>query len=800
MVSCWYERWDSNRAWVLRGCCPMKSRWMKWGGAVASIVLLGAGGFLGAARWCPLPEGLNPPHAQIVVDRHGGWLRAYSSDDGRRTWRVPITRDALPDSLVHAVISFEDRRFRRHFGIDPIAAGRALFDNARAGRVVSGASTLTMQVARMLRRRPRTLRAKVVEAFVAVQLEMHMSKDEILTAYLNLAPYGGNIEGVGAASWFYYGKPVSQLRPDESAALAAIPNAPNRLRPDRDKDALRIRRNDVLTRMASDGLISADEAEAARALPILAERRAVPFGAPHLAGLLHRREPRATTIQTTIDPEIQRSAERLLEHHIRGLESKGIANGAVVIIENETRAVRAWVGSKAFFDLASQGQVDGALALRSPGSTLKPFVYAMALDRGLIGLSTLLDDVPIHYQDWSPVNFDGKWRGVVSARDALASSLNVPAVKLAERLEPDGLVQFLHRAQLSGFRDNLERYGLATVLGGCEVSLLELTNLYATLAQGGQHRPPILTAGDSEVVERAASTTLLSEDAAYLISEILTDVRRPELPDNWKDAVAMPRLAWKTGTSYGRRDAWSVGYNRQFTVGVWVGNFDGRGVPELVGVQAAAPLLFAIAQVLPGAASDGWIPRPVGVSSREVCALSGALPTAGCPHRVMELALRDRAPLARCGHHVAMDIDDDTGLRLCSKCRRFHPHHQEVHVVWPAGVATFLGRSGLAVDPVPKHNPLCSSVLVGDAPMIQWPRDGDHFVLRPGVPLSHQQIALLASSEGGVGRMFWFMDDGLISEGPAGERVMLDPVLGMHRLTVVDDQGRSASIRIAIED
>jgi penicillin-binding protein 1C len=453
------------------------------------------------------------------------------------------------------------------------------------------------------------------------------------------------------------------------------------------------------------------------------------------------------------------------------------------------------VGSKDFFDAASDGQVDGANALRSPGSTLKPFVYALALDRGVIGMNTLLEDVPTAYKDWAPVDFDKKWRGVVPARVALAESLNVPAVRLAERLEPDGLVRLLDRA---GFRDfqgeRAKQHGLATVLGGCDVTLLELTNLYAGLAQGGLHQP----VRTMEVVEPVRSEArLFSDGAAYLVSEILTNVRRPELPDLWQDTTSLPRLAWKTGTSYGRRDAWSIGYNARWTVGVWVGNFDGRGVPELVGVEAAAPLLFSIARTLPGALTDPWIPRPSTVRQREVCALSGAPAGPSCEHRESELAL-ENAPRARCALHVAMDVDDDTGERLCSRCREGRHYHREVHVSWPANVASWLRGTGVPVDRVPSHNPRCERGLSGIGPVIHAPVEGDQFVLRQGVGPEAQQIALMASVGGDAGQLYWFLDDRLVWSGAAGRKVMIDPEPGPHHLVAVDAEGRSSSVDIEV--
>ncbi len=764
--------------------------------AVRAAAVLGAmAAAVVAAAWLvPLPARLGRPVSTLVLDRDARWMRVQVTPDDGGMVRIPVRRAELPDRLVEAVLDFEDRRFYAHPGVDPLAMARAAWLNATTGRVVSGGSTITMQVARMLERRPRTLASKLIEIARAVQLEVRFSKDEILEHYFNLAPYGGNIEGVGTAAYYYYEKSVDRLSLDEAATLAALPNSPTALDPARGKAKLARRRNDVLARMATNGVVTLAEAEAAMALPIGAQRRPAPFVAPHLSEKLRAGSPAGARIHTTIDRELQLRAEKLLADHVDRLASHGITNGAVVLIENETRKVRAYVGSRAFFDVVNQGQVDGADALRSPGSTLKPFAYALGLDRGVIGVNTMLEDVPLAYRDWEPSNFDGKWRGMLPAKDALAQSLNIPAVRVAEALEPHGLVELLAKAKVRAVAAEPSRYGLATVLGGVDVTLLELTNLYATLAQGGLHRKYVLTE-DAPAAEEPVR--LFSEGAAYLVTEILTDVRRPELPDSWRDAVSLPRVAWKTGTSYGRRDAWSIGITQRWSIGVWVGNFDARGVPELVGVEAAAPLLFALAQTLPGVSTDPWIARPNDVQPREVCALSGARPGPGCAHTQTELSLAGRAPAAPCTLHVVLDVDDETGERLCSRCRAGRLSHRETHVAWPAAVAGYLKGAGMMGKPLPPHNARCVHGLTGDGPVIRSPMDGDEYVLRPGVPLEHQQIALIGSAPGG-GKLYWFVDDVLHAETPAGAVAMLDPVAGAHRLVAVDAEGRRAGVSIRI--
>lgn len=733
----------------------------------------------------------------MLLDKDGSWLRVQVTPDDGGMIRIPVKRSEIPQPLVDALLDFEDRRFYWHLGVDPLAMVRASLSNLIARRVVSGGSTITMQVARMLERRPRTLRSKLIELCRAMQLELRFSKDEILEMYFNLAPYGGNLEGVGTASYYYYEKDIQKLRLDEIATLVALPNSPTLLDPQRGVSRLQRRRNDVLARMAAHGLVEPEAAEAARALPLHAERHSAPFLAPHLAQRLFRAHPGAPRLRSTVDRELQTRLERMLSEYVSKLSRSGITNGAVVLIDNQSREVRAYVGSGSFFDVEHDGQVDGAQSLRSPGSTLKPFVYALGFDRGVISTNSLLEDVPLNYKDWSPSNFDGKWHGVVSAHDALARSLNVPAVRLAEKLEPMGLVHLLDAAHFRAVSAHPERYGLAAVLGGVDVSLLELTNLYASLAEGGLHRDVHLLEGEPDTF---TPVQLFSPGAAYLVSEILTDVRRPELPDSWRDAVNMPRIAWKTGTSYGRRDAWSIGFTKRWTVGVWVGNFDGRGVPELVGVESAAPLLFAILEGLPKVSSDPWMDRPSSVVTRTVCALSGELPEPGCPHQQTELALKDLAPAKRCSLHRGMDIDDETGHQLCSHCRQGRSFHRETHVVWPASVAAYLGEAGIAVERVPTHEPSCTHALSGEAPVVRSPIDGDQFVIRPGVPRELQQIALIASTQSGADQLYWFLDQKLVATVRPGTPVLIDPEVGSHALVAMDREGRRAELSFSVRE
>ena len=422
----------------------------------------------GADALFPFPdEELGRPYGQIVVDRKGDVIRMFLAADGR--WRFAVHREQMSPELMEAIVASEDRWFRYHPGVNPVSVLRATFSNLRAGRVVSGASTIPMQIARLMQRRPRTLRSKLIEAFRALQMCRLLEKDELLEIYLNLAPYGDNIEGVRAASYFYFGKRPDRLSWAEIALLTTLPRSPIRYDPTRNPELSRRSRNRVIEQLRMGGLMSPSQSRIARSAAVPGRKRQTPFRAPHFAEFLRRRSPGLQDLKSTLDLEIQASVELGVESHVEQLRALGIENAAVVVLDNNTREVLALVGSAAYLDSAHQGQVNGAVARRSPGSALKPFLYALAYDRGHIVPESLLLDVPYDYSGYVPENYDQRYRGQVSAEEALVQSLNVPAVHLLSRT---GLVDF-HELLLSAGLSTLDRpslhYGLPLVLGAGEV-------------------------------------------------------------------------------------------------------------------------------------------------------------------------------------------------------------------------------------------------------------------------------------------------------------------------------------------
>ncbi|HEX5757791.1 MAG TPA: penicillin-binding protein 1C [Thermoanaerobaculia bacterium] len=744
----------------------------------------------------PFPwEKLERPPAVVVADRAGAPLRFFLPADER--WRLPVRLAELPPELPRALVAAEDRWFWRHPGVNPFAAARAAWTSLRAGRVVSGASTLPMQVARMAEPGPRTLASKLRESFRALQLERRFGKREVLELYLNLAPYGGNVEGAGAAAWFHFGKSPDRLSLGEVALLVALPRAPNRFDPAAAPAAARAARDGVLRRLAARGVFT--EAEIADALrqPLPSARRAPPFAAPHFAELAVARYPATPRLATTLDAGLQRAAEEQVRRRLGELRRQGIGNAAVVVLENHTRAVRALVGSGGFFDRHYQGQVDGAVARRSPGSALKPFLYAMALDEGRVLPDSYLLDIPTDYSGYVAENYDERYRGRVTVREALVQSLNACAVRLLAEVGLPRFQDLLVRGGLATLDREPLAYGLPLVLGAGEVTLLDLTNLYATLAEGGLHRPARLLETPARA-EEPRPEALFSRATAQVIVEILADVRRPDLPDSWALARDAPGVAWKTGTSYGHRDAWAIGLSGRYAIGVWVGNFDGTPRQGISGSQHAGPLLFDLFRAVdPG----GRAPRPLdaGLERIELCALSRELPGPACRERVSAPYLPGRSRLRACSYHREALVDAESGELLAGDCLASRPSRAALLTLYPPELAAWWRAQGRPAAEPPRARAGCGGVPVGEPPAIVSPDPATPYRVRRGVPAEDQRIPLLARAGPGVGRLFWYRDGLLVGAAPPGERLYLPPAAGTHRLVVTDDLGRSDGVTFRVE-
>ncbi len=770
------------------------------------LIILAAALATAAAAYllCPRPDlDAVRPGSRAFFDHKGRLLRLNLAADDR--FRLPCPLERIAPRLVEATLLYEDRDFYHHGGVDIMALARAFWTTyiRRTRRV--GASTITMQVARMRwRLRTGTLPGKLLQILRAVQLTRHYAKDEILEAYLNLAPYGGNIEGIQAASLVYFDKTADQLSLPEALTLAVVPQNPVRRNPATTAGMTKLQsaRQHLLARWLEihpqDHSLKAifDLPLAVRSIDRL------PFEAPHFVDHLQLKDTLAQgpLIHTTLDLRKQQLAESLVRSHIARRSPEGIANAAILVLDARSMAVKAMVGSADFFDAEIAGQVNGVTARRSPGSTLKPFVYALAMERGLIHPASLMKDAPRCYGGFTPENYDQRFLGPLAARDALILSRNLPATHLQARLGKSGFHDFLLQA---GIRDLKPAafYGLALSLGGVEVSMLELTALYAALANGGELRPLRMLKKTSDT---APSKRILSPEASFLVLDILKDNPPPVSHRKPLSATTTGnQTAWKTGTSHGFRDAWAVGVSNGLVIAVWVGNFNGAGNRNFVGRTVAGPLLFdLIAALVP---KNGWtvgdeVPLSgLNLKQVEVCSVTGGLPGRHCPHIKKIWFIPGVSPIRVCRVHRAVPIDNRTNRRAC----RFIPERTRMQVFefWPSDLLDIYHMAGIALNGPPPFNNDCSldkRAASGPAPLITAPQPELVYALR-SEPAANRQMAFRATADGDVRMLYWFVDNRYEGRSPPDRPFMWMLQSGTHDVRVVDDHGRASQARLTVE-
>ncbi|GAA4442854.1 penicillin-binding protein 1C [Ravibacter arvi] len=729
-------------------------------------------------------------YAVQVKDRNGDLLHAFLSDDDK--WRLYAELSEITPLLKRTFLRKEDKYFYYHPGINPLAVVRALAGNFSGARQRSGASTITMQVARMLERRPRTYGSKLIEMWTALRLESSYSKDEILQMYFNLIPFGGNIEGIKAASVLYFGKPPQLLSLAEITALTVIPNNPEQLNPQR-KKALLTERNKWLKRFEKEGLFSVPVIRDALQEPLVAYRREAPKKAPHLSLRLRRELPAESRIVTTLRQAVQSQAEALVENYVNRIRGMGIRNAAVLVLNNETMEVEGYVGSADFENPVDGGQVDGVRAVRSPGSTLKPFVYAVAFDKGICIPKTVVNDVPSNFAGYQPENFDQKFKGPVTVEFALANSLNIPAVKVLNQLEVRTMVSQLTRAGFRTIEKQANDLGLSLVLGGCGTTLEEITRLYAVFARGGRYGPMNLTmdAGTGK-----SAMTLMSEEAAYMITQILSKSDRPDLPNNFDHTYRLPRIAWKTGTSYGKRDAWSIGYNRKYTIGVWVGNFSGAGVPELSGANIATPLLFELFNSIQYNSPKDWFERPDRLELRKVCSHSGAIPADGCTELVNGDAIEGISEFRRCEHLRWVFTDPDGTVSYCTYCLPAEGFEKRSYPNLAPELIAFYHKAKIPYLKIPPHNRMCQRMAEDGPPVIVSPQEGSEYYLQGD---GGSEIQLLSQASHDAEYVTWFVNDRLLKKTDPVSPVFLVPPLGTVKISCVDSKGRNTDVVVFVK-
>ncbi len=763
-----------------RGC------WL-WLAVVALVFVMA---IWAADKIWPLPLHEVDP-ARVVVAHDGTPLWRFADADG--IWRYPVTIDEVSPRYLQALINYEDRWFWKHPGVNPFSVLRAAWQDLSSGRVVSGGSTLTMQVARLLDPHPRTFGGKFRQLWRALQLEWHLSKRDILTLYLNRAPFGGTLQGVGAASWAYLGKSPAQLSYSDAALLAVLPQAPSRLRPDRWPERAEAARNKVLERMAIRGIWSAKQVQESREEPVWLAPRQMPQLAPLFSRMMLGKS-RSDKIVTTLDAGLQRQLEELAQNWKGRLPAR--SSLAMIVVDHTDMSVRGWVGSVDMNDDSRFGHVDMVNAIRSPGSVLKPFIYGLALDDGLIHPASLLQDVPRRTGDYRPGNFDSGFHGPVSMSEALVRSLNLPAVQVLEAYGPKRFAASLRNVGLPLYLPAGAAPNLSLILGGAGARLDDMAAAYSAFARHGKAGKLRLQPADP-LLERP----LMSAGAAWIIRRIMADEAQP-LPDNALSRVVP--LAWKTGTSYGYRDAWAIGINARYVIGIWTGRPDGTPVVGQFGFASAVPLLNQVNNLLLSRGTNQpEDPRPESVSRGVVCWPGGQSLAAGdsnCRRRLATWLLDGSQPPTLLlpeqegvnGIRFPVWLDGE-GKRVAADCPQAR---EQTLIVWPLPLEPWLPESERRGARLPPVSATCPPLGQDPGLPLQLTglRDGAIVKRLPGSP----EASLPVQTSGGTGDRWWFLNGQRLDE--RGRHLTLRlTAKGDYQLLVMDDAGQVATVRFSVQ-
>lgn len=759
-------------------------------------ILLGTALLFGSFHAIPLPERIDVDGSAVMYWGDEQPAHVFLSPDEK--WRIRVTLDEVDPTYVAALIRLEDRRFRSHLGVDPVAILRALISNVTRGRVVSGASTITMQVVRVLEPRPRTLRSKVIEAWRALQLEWYFTKDEILETYVNHVPFGRNVEGLEAASLAYFGHRASALSPDEVATLLTVPQNPNRRYPHPGNEVrLTEGRNEIarylLQEEAMDLGHDADQVDAEALLeqilttPVPDSLTRLPREVPHMAYALKERFPNQQRFYTTLHRGTQKMVERHMRAAQRSLSQQDIHHGVAIVVDHETGEVRGLVGNFDFWGSESGDQIAMHQQPRSPGSTLKPFIYALAIDEGLMLPEHLVLDIPAIYRGYTPKNYDGTFSGLVSVEDALSRSLNLPFVFLLQKLGVESFIGHLGMMGVESLHATPGYYGLSVAAGGLEMTPMELMGLYAALAQDGQYRP-VRWRKDQEAVR---PMRVLSEGASWLTRRALALKDRPDFPSRRSMNQMPASIHWKTGTSFGHKDAWAVGSGPQYTALVWLGNANQQSARALVGADASGPILFDILESV-GREHSAVVPPPSDLTEVSVCRYSGFLAQDSCPHAHDVWALSHQVPTKSCPFHVSIEVDQETGEAVRPGCRANRKTEVEAFVQWPASVRRWLGDEHRRIPEIPRYAAECDAPSADSGPRILSPQAGQIALLLRGVAAENQEIPLEADTAS-TGTIMWFVNGTYLGETDSDERMWWVPEIGTHEVVAMDDNGASST-------
>ncbi|MBK8944035.1 MAG: penicillin-binding protein 1C [Ignavibacteriae bacterium] len=735
----------------------------------------------------PLPN--EKIFSKEVLANDGTLLTAYLSGDDK--WRLKTSLNEITPELVQSIIEKEDKYFYWHLGVNPIAIFRAFFLNFSQKKIVSGASTITMQLARIWNPSSRTYLNKLFEILRAIQIEILYSKKEILEMYLNYLPYGGNIEGVKAASYIYFNRPPNKLSLAQSITLAVIPNDPNNYRLDKNYINTKIKR-DIWINKFIDGKVF-EEKILIDALyePLQTNRFSMPKSAPHFCNRLIRTFE-GPVIKSTLDFTKQKISEKLLSNYISRNISKEVTNGSVLIIENKTRNILAYCGSADYNNNENAGQVDGITAIRSPGSTLKPFLYAQAFDKGILTPKMKLNDIPMDFGGYEPENFDNNFYGEVTADFALKNSLNIPAVQLLQKVSLYNFIQILENTDFKKISADKNKLGLSLILGGCGTTLQEIVTAFSSFANKGNFKKINFELSNKKINSRQ----IFSESASYLVTKILSGIERPDFPNTFIGETKLPKIAWKTGTSYGKRDAWAIGVNPKYTIGVWLGNFSGKGSPYLSGAEMAVPLLFDLFNSIDYNSEKKWFDIPYEILERKVCEETGLLPTENCKNIIYDYYIENVSHQKKCDRYKTFLVDENETKVYCAECLGNNKYREIAYQVLDPDLKLWYKKNNIHIGEPPLHNPDCNSKLNNNGPKIISPLENYDYYIDKN---SDQKLLLQAVSTSNVLSHYWYINDEFYKKCVPGEKIFFIPKKKIVNILCSDDKGGTSKIKINVK-
>lgn len=747
------------------------------------------------------------PVSTVILDENDVLLGAHIATDGQ--WRFP-QNDSVPEKFALAIKTFEDKRFDNHFGIDFLAIGRAIKQNIENHQIISGGSTLTMQVIRLSRKgKKRTYFEKIWEIILSTRLELSKTKAEILALYCSNAPFGGNVVGLDAAAWRYFGTNPENLSWAESSMLAVLPNSPALIHLGKNREKLLEKRNRLLLKLLENKIIDSTTYELAIMEEIPVEPIAFPEYAPHLLSRIENENIITSKIKTTIDIDLQKRVTKILNEHYNSLSGNGIYNASAIVIEVESGDVKAYFGNF-YNEKKNENYVDNIIAPRSTGSILKPFLYAAMLTSGEIMPNSLVADIPTYISGYSPKNYNLTYDGAVPASRALARSLNVPAVKMLQNYGVEKFHYVLKKAGMTTLNYNPDHYGLSLILGGCEGTLYDISGIYASMARTLIHfqdysgkydksdyfLPNFYFENKKNSSEKELSDiSWFSASAIYTTFEAMLDVERPEDENKWELFSSSKKIAWKTGTSFGFRDAWSIGITPDYVVGVWVGNSDGEGRPELVGIKSAAPILFEIFNILPE--KTEWFDIPYDdMLQLNICSKSGYIASEICDETDSVLVPKNCERFEICPYHKLIHLDSSEKFQVTGNCES--PDNM-IHKAWfvlPPTIEWYYRQKNSSYKLLPSFRDDCKdfdNLNSNEVMEIIYPNYNTKIFIPVDFDKEQNSTVFEAIHKDNSIKIFWYIDEKYMGETKSIHKMSFQPTKGEHILTITDENGNSCS-------